>query len=331
MSFRKILVLCLALSVPGVLSAQSSTISGVSDSLGSINDKLAPALAAASGIGLDWSDAWIGYALGVPPHFGLGVTVGAVTIPSSALKPLTDAFGGSLPSSVGSLGLVLPIYNLNARLGGFFLPFDMGFKIGVVPSNLIKGDVNVNYLLLGGDFRYALLQDGVLPGVSVGVGVNYLSASIQSPISGVGATTFTAPGVGSSNTVTMSQPTANLDITDLTCDFKVQISKNLILLTPYLGGVVTVSGETLKGSINSTVTANGSALSPSDINQLNSLTGGSFSSNGFSKTVSNSGLLGFKIYGGTSFNLTILKLDLQALYNLPTGNLGLSLGGRIQL
>lgn len=329
--FRKVFVLFLILALPGGPMAQSSTVSGVSDSLTTVNDKLAPALAAASGVGLDWSDAWIGYGFGVPPHFGIGITAGMVNIPTSALKPLTDAFGGSLPSSVGSMGLVLPIYNLNARIGGIGLPFDMGFKIGVIPADLFKSDVSFNYLLLGADVRYALIQDGILPGLSVGAGVNFMTVSVQAPVNGVGNTTFSATGVGGSNSVTLSQPTATLDITDLTCDLKAQISKNLIFVTPYLGGVMTISGETLKGTVKSTVTSNGSALNQSDINQLNNLTGGSFSSTGFSKTVSNSGVLGFKIYGGTSFNLTLLKLDLQALYNFPTGNFGLTLGGRIQL
>jgi len=132
----------------------------------------ASALPLESSVGLDWADAYIGQF----PHLGIGLTVGAATIPYSAISSAIQTFGGSLPSGLSflqTLGVPVPSYTIDARIGGFILPFDIGFRLGYVPPNVFSSynGTSIDYLLVGGDVRYALVKDhGFIPGISVGLG-----------------------------------------------------------------------------------------------------------------------------------------------------------------
>ena len=134
--------------------------------------------------GLNWSPAYIGQF----PHFGIGLTVGATTIPAAAINQMATALGVALPSQFSYFqqsGVPVPVYTIDARLGGFFLPFDMGFKVGYIPPGALQQmglQISADYLLLGADVRYAVLQDkGFIPAISVGLGYNYLRESVGVP------------------------------------------------------------------------------------------------------------------------------------------------------
>ena len=127
------------------------------------------------------SAAWIGSL--IPGfHFRLGVDASLATLDIDPLLTMTSALGWDLDLSditdtikdtpvIGKYDhhLVFPSLALNARLGGLFLPFDIGFSLmsldtrgdleSVWPSDI--GDkLNINYLTLGLDLRYKLWKIG---------------------------------------------------------------------------------------------------------------------------------------------------------------------------
>ena len=63
------------------------------------------------------------------------------------------------------------------------LPFNVGFKAGFIPENAkVLLPFPVDYLMLGGDVRYAVLKGkGLLPALSVGAGYTYLRGGVTMP------------------------------------------------------------------------------------------------------------------------------------------------------
>ena len=68
------------------------------------------------------------------------------------------------------------------RIGGLFLPFDLDvsfMKTGQINANFIS-DITVDFLTLGLEGRYALLEGGVIqPRVSIGFGYFYNQGSLM--------------------------------------------------------------------------------------------------------------------------------------------------------
>ncbi|NNM67254.1 MAG: hypothetical protein HKM06_04480 [Spirochaetales bacterium] len=328
---------CLALAVvlaPALpLSAQIPDFSSLMNSVSTLADKAGEALPSASSMGLDWSDAWIGSLVGIPPHFGLGLSTGFTTIPTDALQPLFNAMGNALPSYATALGGVpLPMYTVNARIGGFLLPFDVGLKLGYMPTMTVS-NLGLNYLMAGGDIRYALLQDGITPGLSLGFGVNYIQANLSyafsSPSFTVSGTSYTGTG---NSVLQIANPTASLGLQSLSYELKAEVSKNLLIVTPYAGAAVSLSSINVNAAFNGTLEdSSGAVLTPTEINQLSALSGVNFSSNGITQGLSKTGIYGFRLWGGTSINIVLFKIDLKAFYTLPSGNLGAELGARFQM
>ncbi|NNM55374.1 MAG: hypothetical protein HKM05_11740 [Spirochaetales bacterium] len=311
------------------LSAALPDFSTLTGSISTLADKAGAALPSASALGLDWSDSWIGSLVGVPPHFGLGLSAGFTTIPTGSLQPIFDAMGQQLPSYATALGGVpLPMYTINGRIGGFLLPFDIGLKLGYMPT-LTVSNMGVDYLLAGADLRYALLQDGITPGLSVGFGVNYIQADVSYTFPNQ---TFNVPGFTTgTGDVTLTAPTASLGLKDLSYELKAEISKNLLIVTPYAGAAIDLSEMRAEAAFNGTITSSAGSLTPSDISQLNSLTGANFTNNGVSYTALSNNIWGARIYGGFSFNIVFFKIDVKALYSFPSGNLGADVGARFQM
>jgi hypothetical protein len=293
--------------------------------------------------GLNWSDAYIGQLLDAPPHFGVGVTVGATLVPSSALGKVTSALGVSLPSNLSylaSLGVPIPAYTIEGRIGGFVLPFDIGLKFGYLSpsmtSNLNLG-FTVNYLLAGADIRFALLKgDVVLPSISVGLGYSYMQGGFSIPhVLGTNVAMGSFTYNGTPYNLNMSDPTLDFNWSSNVIDLKVQISKSLLLFTPYAGVAASYAFSSAGGGASSTIQNGSTPLSSADISNINAY----FASQGQSITLANqnfvvsSGANGFafRAFGGFSFNIFILRLDIGAMYDLLGGNWGGALNTRIQL
>lgn len=147
-----------------------------------------------------WSDAYIGQVYpSIFPHMGFGLGLGVTKLDTSGISNAASELG--MTSSVNKK-FILPTLSIDARFGGFILPFDFGVS-GMMTSPMLFGkDMNnsedvlknggldklsfkgffnavgseiwVDYLTLGGDFRYRFVEnDGFIPSVSIGAGYYY--------------------------------------------------------------------------------------------------------------------------------------------------------------
>ena len=76
-----------------------------------------------------WPDAYIGKVFpGFPPHLGGGVTAGFATVKTTALKDaikeMEDALSVKFPTLPDTF--LFPTITVDAKVGGLFLPFDIG-------------------------------------------------------------------------------------------------------------------------------------------------------------------------------------------------------------
>jgi hypothetical protein len=297
---------------------QTPDIDKIEGHLDKLAEDFAGGLAFNASLGL-WSDAYIGSVLDSPPRFGVGINVGAATVKSEALNSLLSELGESdsaITDLIDSLGLPIPGAMVSARVGGFALPFDVGIRGMYLPA-ISLGEISFNYAVIGVDVRYALIEDkGVLPVVSVGLGYTYVGGGVglsmdnEIPFGTVGKAKFTQLDISWGNS---------------TLDLKVQASKKLLIFTPFLGIGASLGFSDVAFGIKS----------ESNIDQdikkyVEETLGFDLDSQEITKTVKGSGFV-FRIYGGTSFDIAFIRLNLGVLYN-PIGNgLGADFGIRFQL
>ena len=312
-----LLILGVSLSVP----AQSlPDLKEVQLCVDDFAEGLAKTLPFNSAMGLNWADAYIGkFMPSLPPHFGVGGSFGITTMDLPVMETLMGFFGYSFPFSISKT--ILPVYTAEARIGGFFLPFDVGVKFGYLPPLGLWGtSLNMKYLLLGADIRYAILDKPVLPKISIGVGFNYLSGGVG----GKGETRTIAFG---SDSITLDKPDVNLEWDTYSIDFKAQISKAFLIITPYLGIAGNYAWSSAGYSVDAGVSWTG------DIKEYlkqNGLADMDLSSTGVSSTIKNSAF-NARAFGGFSVNLMVFKLDFTGLYSFRDSNYGASLGARFQM
>ncbi len=311
------------------------------ESFSDFSDDVASALPYASTIGLNWSDATVRSL----PHFGIGLTAGAIMIPSKAFTDLADSMGfeDELPKEIAdsTIGVPLPGYTLEARIGGLILPFDIGVKFGYIsPDMVAKLPVSVDYTLVGFDIRTPILkQNLLLPSISFGVGYNYLKSGIETSID-AGLDSFAGTSTGNTyldeeiDKLSFTDPRVRFQMESNVIDFKLQVSKNLLIITPYFGLGYAYGWSTAGGGISSDVEYNGSSISSAEISNIKDafdLAGedapeltadGVFVSSDVAAGA-------FRAFGGLSVNLFLIKLDLTAMYNLSSQSLGGSANVRI--
>jgi len=320
-----LLTLGLALTIPSSF-AQSVDISDITSSMDEFAEVLAPALPLNSAIGLNWSNAYIGQLLGIPPHFGVGTVTGFTTIKAETFGTLL----GQLGYPEFDLGVIpIPVAAVEARIGGFLLPFDLGLKVGLIPDSVgeslsdLAGGLDVDYLLVGADLRYALLKGNILlPTVSLGVGFNYMKGGLSASIGD--DQDFSYAGYN----ITATAPKVGLDWESQSFDVKAQISKGLLIFTPYLGVGASYSTSSagyyvtsdLGGDYDEFKAALEAANLPIDITE-----------NGFESTKTIENVFSARVFGGVSLNILVLRLDFSGLYNVLDGSYGASIGARIQL
>jgi len=327
----------LALSVAALLVAVpafSQDIGTIQDGAKDLVDTLATSLPFNSTVGLNWSDAYIGQIVAVPPHFGAGVTIGTTTMDGGDVSDLMDELGYNLPSGLET-SLPLPAATAEARIGGFILPFDFGIKVGYLPEGSIDMDeLEMNYLLVGADIRYALIKGNIaLPTISVGLGVNYMKGGMQTSVGDDMEYEYTA---GTENyRINATEPDIGIEWQTTVIDLKAQISKSFIIFTPYFG--LGASYATTKAGyyIDSDVKYYKNNVEMADTDDLeDALKDGGYSipdlndsGIAYDKTLST---FGVRAFGGLSVNMLIVKLDLTGMYNFADSRLGGSVGLRIQ-
>jgi len=299
----------------------------------SMGEDLGGAVTSSATTGLVWSDAYIGNF----PHFGVGVFTGATIIPVKAFSDLLESISetASLPSLLTGLGVPVPAAGIEARIGGLFLPFDIGVKYATL-NDLSVADVNFNYSLIGGDIRYALVDGGlILPNISVGVGISRLTTDIS--IAGLLDGNYTilkdVPGY---DDLILTNPDLNYGWESNVIELKASISKSLIFITPYAGINAAYSMTKVGGGITTSVTNGGTPLTQEDIDEIveaardNGASVPDIDADGFT-TYSDSNAWNFKVNGGFSFNIIVAKIDLGINYDILNATYGGQLGFRIQL
>lgn len=189
--------------------------STIDSGLNDFADNLASSIPQAATQQNVWSDAWIGkFFPSVPPHFGGGLNIAATHIDTSGLAKAADALGiGGIKDSY-----YFPCFTVDLRIGGIFLPFDLGIavmKTGTLSTDAMGCDLSVDFLTIGMDARYCIFEGGLLlPKVSVGGGYFYNSGTF-----------------GASE----SHAEATIDYKVHTLYGQVQVSKQILILTPFVG------------------------------------------------------------------------------------------------
>jgi hypothetical protein len=337
---RKILCLLLVLFVAtGAFALDFATFQTSFDTFAA---DLATVLPFNASTGLNWSSAYIGQF----PHFGVGLTLGATTIPYASIDSIVTNLGITLPSElsfVTQYGFPIPAYTADVRLGGFLLPFDVGVKVGYIPPDALQQaglPITADYLLVGADVRFGLLKDeGFVPALSIGAGYNYMKGKIGVPGllgSGISIASFENPSDHSLHALSLTDPTLDLAWDTSVIEGKVQLSKRLLILTPYVGAAVSYSlGSHAGGGVSSTLLYDGNPITQAEIDQINaayaaqSQTPPSLSAAGIQVQKDVDPSLAYRVYGGVSLDLLFIYLDLGAAYNISSGSLGGSVNLRL--
>ena len=303
-------------------------------------DAAVGSLASTATSGLAWSPAHIGQF----PHFGVGLTVGAAMMPYEAVKPVFDMLSITLPSELDFLqtyGVPLPAAAIDARLGGFGIPFDIGFKIGFIPEQVqaLLGDVQADYFIAGGDFRFAILQDkGFVPALSVGVGYSYLKGGVEvagliaGPARSMSARSWSNPAGLKYPQLLRSHPRLHLaeprdrgqgaaeqEPAHLHAARRVRrrVRPGLVRgRRAALGGHGLQNGTETLAEIQDAFEPAGETA-PTD--------------QGFTVAADAPAGWALRVFGGTSINLLFLRLDLDANWNVLTGSYGGNVNLRFEL
>jgi len=336
--FGKILCLCVVLFLLAspLFSQVIPLLSTLDGHVNKFSEEVAKSLPFNSTMGLNWSHAYIGQLLGFPPKFGIGATIGFTFLNAGSMDGLMNLF--DVPDFLANLpiGLPLPGYVAEARVGGIVLPFDIGFKIGYLAvdkipllDNILDLGIGLDYLLIGADLRYSLLPKLLPVKLSVGVGVNRLVGGISKTLS-------------SSQSFGFEDYQIDMDMSKLalqwktTCvELKVQVSANLLIITPYAGVGASYSWSEAGYRVNADVSMTGPGGSVDNSEFVNVLRAQGFNNmtateDGMESIIENNAF-NIRAYGGLSLNLTVFKFDLTVMYNITTNSLGGTFGIRFQL
>jgi hypothetical protein len=325
---RRKTVIIIVMVLFASLCGYAESLARLQDDVESFANRLAQSLPFNASAGLNWSDAYIGQITDDPRHFGAGAMGGFTTINSDAFKHILCDFGLSYPIKQ----MMVPVYTVEGRIGGFGIPFDIGLKFGGLPPVKFGDTLKYHYLLTGVDFRYAVLKGGiVLPKVSVGIGVNYLFGGLTA--ASLPTVSFDVNG----DTLSLVKPDVTFSWQTISTEIKAQVSKSFLVITPYLGFGINYAWSRAGYAVKSPVQYNGNTISAGDTAHIKSYlknTGApeitSIASNRFATTMKKHGF-GIRAFGGVSAHLSIVNFDLSLMYNFFDFNYGTTLGIRVQL
>jgi len=331
---RFILVSTIAMVAVG---AWAQDLAGFQDGFEAFAGEMAPTLSYNATVGNNWSDAYIGNF----PHFGVGVAAGATMIPVESLSALFETIADdlSIPAALADLGLPIPAAALSAKLGGFFLPFDIGVKAMILPesvtSSLLSADISADYTLIGGNLRFGIIKSNLLlPDVSVGLGYNRLDGYISMPLD-IDTPSFsfgTAPG----HTLAATEPTLKFNWGTNSFDLTLQVSKKILFLEPFAGAGYSLGKSTVSGGIASQLLYDGVAVTEAGLAAITEALSQAgidvpdLTTEGFMFGAENTEPV-LRVYGGLTLSILILKFDTMIMYVPVNKSLGLSSMIRVQL
>ncbi len=284
-------------------------------------------------IGNTWSDAYIGKLLGGVPHFGVGITVGASTLPYDTVNQVFTDLGLSMPSDIenfSSYGVPFPAYTADLRIGGFALPFDFGVKLGGLNSGMFGSmPFDFEYLLAGADIRFALIEEaGPKPDISVGIGYNYLYSEIVVPDVASGYEVE----LPNSERLQFADPDLAMNWGASVFDLKAQVSKKILILRPFGGLGLSYATSQVGGGLSSDVTYTGGSIEQAkqDLIDAGFPVPDELDQTGINISSAVTGW-GFRVFGGLGFKILLLNFDLGLGYDILGGNIQAALGARMQL
>lgn len=192
----------------------------ISDGMTSFADSINIAIPDAASMQNNWSNAFIGT---IYPgfKFGFGASVGGTQLDMTGFKSAANALTGGIEyqlyenATLEQLGLdnltkigldsipdtfILPTASVDVRIGGLFLPFDIGlcammtapsFKAidykdpaslltvsKVIDWSILNFTGTVNYTSFGADLRYCLYEGNlIIPKIALGGGYYYVNGS----------------------------------------------------------------------------------------------------------------------------------------------------------
>lgn len=191
------------------------------------------------------ADSFIGkLSPALPPHFRASLSFAGSFIDTNIFKEAGKNIIEALTSGEEQAqkpftlhipkALPLPTYAFSARLGGFLLPYDMGFYGSYFPLKDKKnGDIQFTYDIwhVGGDIRFALFEGNeTAPKVSLGFG--YLYSHFHFGIKGK---KHYECKINSSPNTADSSFNMNCKTSTHTIFTQLQISKRFNAFTPYIG------------------------------------------------------------------------------------------------
>ncbi len=324
---HKIIAISLALVLLGAGSGfalEQYDLENLQRKVDAFSTTMAETLPFNSTLGLSWADAYIGNF----PHFGVGIFGGLSFMDKSAVEDLLSDFNLSLPSSLNFMPL--PAAGAEARLGGFFLPFDIGFKFGMLPAMNFSDDISLDYMMIGGDIRYAILKGNViLPKITIGVGYNYIRGNINSKV-GTGIE-YDISDNGNNYSIKVDDPEVNLTWSSNVIDFKLQVSKTFFFITPYAGLGYSYGWAKSGYDVSAPTTVTGG--SADEINAIlasRGLPSVDVGDNGFSSIIKAGGW-DLRFFGGLAFNIAVVKIDLTGMYDFNNSIWNAGLGIRFQM
>jgi len=338
--FKKIIVIFAVTLILTAVSAYSLDINlgEVQKNADKFIESMSKSLPFNSALGLNWSDAYIGQITAVPPRFGAGITAGFTTMEFDSINSMLVMFDIPLPEGLSQGGFPQPGYVFDARIGGINYPFDFGFKFGMF--NLKKDfwekikkeevDFTMDYLLIGGDLRFAVFSRKTSPlNISIGIGFNYMKGNLSSQMPGDDPLELDFD----SRSLTILKPVLTLLWETKTLDFKAQASYKSSVFTPYIGfgAAHAWSGAGYRLTADEEIKANGVAIDNNlfkDELKEFGLTGITAESIEQYDNVSN---WSFRIFTGFSINVPFIKIDLTGMFGFPGNSYGVTLGTRFQL
>lgn len=325
----------------------------VSDGLNSFATELLSVVPESSTQQNVWADAYIGKLFpSLPPHFGGGLTIGGSMLDMTGFKDaataltegyneaargissITSLFGeeaipqldfGKIPDS-----FPMPTATVDIRIGGFFLPFDIGICAMMTNPSLFNVDLSkpksimdmsssmngefmgyngsINYITLGADFRYCVLEENlVLPSISLGAGYIFTKGDF-------GVSTDSSTAVGSYTIDTAAN--MNMSFQTHVLFLQAQVSKSLAIVTLYGGARGLLTNSTNSWAWNYK-TSNGDTVLTESSDE-----GTVSSGNGISDSYQD-GKFDFsaiqpQLYAGVGFNFLMFQTSLGACVDVSS-------------
>jgi len=286
----------------------------------SFSEEMLHVLPFSSTIGLNWSDAYIGSF----PHFGIGISAGAVMMDYEKIKNMLE-YLKVLKVDYTTFALdmfLLPAYSFDARIGLPVIPVDFGVKFGYLPPKLLSSYLRaeIKNTLIGADVRYVIVNSKVLPmRLSVGLGFNYLNGEVSKEFTD--NINFTGGGIN----FKADKPTVGVIWKTTNIELKMQASFPYKILTPYAGAGFSISlsetGYRISAS-NLSINAEEEKMKRFGVTKVEL---GKF------EAITKGKPMNTRVFGGLSFNLVYARLDLTGMYEFFGGNFGATLGLRFQM